>query len=72
MVDGELAADGVALVNVEEAWEADADAGLGDDTKDMPMGMYTVVSEWARSYPAGSARGSSLLEHCSPGPGSCF
>jgi ATP-binding cassette subfamily C protein len=44
---------GGALVNIEEAWEAAADAGLADDIKEMPMGMYTVVSEGGTNLSGG-------------------
>ncbi len=33
------------VITLDEAWEAARDAGLEDDLKAMPMGMYTVISE---------------------------
>lgn len=32
-------------LTVEEAWEAAETAGIAEDIREMPMGMYTVVSE---------------------------
>lgn len=36
---------GSSLLSLEDAWQAARQAGLEDDIKQMPMGMYTVVSE---------------------------
>ena len=36
---------GGARITLEEAWEAIEDAGLGDDVRDMPMGLHTIISE---------------------------
>jgi ATP-binding cassette subfamily C protein len=44
---------GGALISIDEAWEAAADAGLADDIKRMPMGMDTVVSEGATNLSGG-------------------
>ena len=44
---------GSALVTVDEAWEAAADAGFADDIKNMPMGMYTIVSEGGTNLSGG-------------------
>jgi ATP-binding cassette subfamily C protein len=44
---------GGALISIDEAWEAAADAGLADDIKRMPMGMDTVVSEGATNISGG-------------------
>jgi NHLM bacteriocin system ABC transporter ATP-binding protein len=44
---------GNALVSIDEAWEAAADAGLAEDIKQMPMGMYTVVSDGATNLSGG-------------------
>ena len=44
---------GGVSISIDEAWEAAADAGLADDIKDMPMGMYTVVSEGGSNLSGG-------------------
>ncbi len=44
---------GGALVSLSEAWEAAEDAGLADDIREMPMGMYTVVSEGGTNLSGG-------------------
>lgn len=44
---------GAALISIDEAWEAAAEAGLADDIKQMPMGMHTVVSEAATNLSGG-------------------
>jgi len=44
---------GGALISIDEAWEAAADAGLADDIKQMPMGMHTIVSEAATNFSGG-------------------
>lgn len=44
---------GGALISVDEAWEAAEDAGLADDIREMPMGMYTVVSEGGSNLSGG-------------------
>jgi ATP-binding cassette subfamily C protein len=44
---------GSALISIDEAWEAAADAGLSDDIKQMPMGMHTIVSEGATNLSGG-------------------
>ncbi len=36
---------GVTSRTIEDAWEAAERAGLGDDIRNMPMGMHTYVSE---------------------------
>jgi ATP-binding cassette subfamily C protein len=42
-----------ALVTVNEAWEAAADAALAEDIKEMPMGMYTFISEGGTNLSGG-------------------
>jgi NHLM bacteriocin system ABC transporter ATP-binding protein len=44
---------GAALITMDEAWEAAADAGLAADIKQMPMGMHTIVSEAATNLSGG-------------------
>ncbi len=33
------------MITLDEAWAAAEDAGFGDDVREMPMGMHTIVSE---------------------------
>ncbi|MBH8561774.1 NHLP bacteriocin export ABC transporter permease/ATPase subunit [Nostoc sp. CENA67] len=42
-----------ALVTQEQAWEAARMAGLADDIKQMPMGMYTIISEGGTNLSGG-------------------
>ncbi|MCA1992316.1 MAG: NHLP bacteriocin export ABC transporter permease/ATPase subunit, partial [Coleofasciculus sp. S288] len=42
-----------ALVTLDEAWEAAEMAGFGDDIRQMPMGMHTVVSEGGTNLSGG-------------------
>lgn len=42
-----------ASINLDEAWEAAEDAGFGDDIREMPMGMHTVVSEGGTNLSGG-------------------
>ena len=44
---------GSANLGIDEAWEAARAAGLEDDVKAMPMGMHTVISEGAETFPGG-------------------
>jgi NHLM bacteriocin system ABC transporter ATP-binding protein len=44
---------GTTLVSIDEAWEAATDAGLAEDIKQMPMGMYTVVSNGGTNLSGG-------------------
>jgi NHLM bacteriocin system ABC transporter ATP-binding protein len=44
---------GASNATMEDAWEAAHMAGIADDIKAMPMGMYTVVSEGASSFSGG-------------------
>jgi ATP-binding cassette subfamily C protein len=44
---------GGALISLDEAWEAAADAALADDIRQMPMGMHTIVSEGATNLSGG-------------------
>ncbi len=59
--DGQLLADSI-LANItffelgltmEDAWEAAEIAGIADDIRNMPMGMYTVISEGDGSISGG-------------------
>ena len=42
-----------ALITLEEAWLAAQMAGLAEDIEQMPMGMYTVVSEGGSNLSGG-------------------
>jgi len=44
---------GSSPLTVDDAWDAARQAGLDQDIKDMPMGMYTVVSEGAGTFSGG-------------------
>jgi ATP-binding cassette subfamily C protein len=44
---------GTSSRTIEEAWEAAEMAGLADDIRQMPMGMYTLVSEGGGTLSAG-------------------
>ncbi|MFE7439457.1 NHLP bacteriocin export ABC transporter permease/ATPase subunit [Streptomyces chartreusis] len=44
---------GTESYTVEEAWEAARMAGLADDIKRMPMGMYTLISDNAATMSGG-------------------
>src|SRR6185295_10358499 len=44
---------GGALITQNEAWDAAEDAGLAEDIKQMPMGMFTVVSEGGTNLSGG-------------------
>lgn len=44
---------GTSSHTLEEAWEAATMAGLGDDIKNMPMGMHTIVSEGGGTFSGG-------------------
>jgi ABC-type bacteriocin/lantibiotic exporter with double-glycine peptidase domain len=44
---------GSALISIDEAWEAAADAGLAGEIQQMPMGMHTIVSEGATNVSGG-------------------
>ena len=40
-------------LTIDDAWEAAEMAGLGDDIRAMPMGMFTVVSEGGATFSGG-------------------
>ncbi|HUV07282.1 MAG TPA: NHLP bacteriocin export ABC transporter permease/ATPase subunit, partial [Spirochaetia bacterium] len=42
-----------AYLTVEDAWEAAEMAGLADDIREMPMGMYTYISEGGTTLSGG-------------------
>ena len=42
-----------ALITLEEAWKAAQMAGLAEDIEQMPMGMYTVISEGGSNLSGG-------------------
>lgn len=44
---------GASLLTVDDAWEAARMAGLDEDIKRMPMGMFTVISEGAGTLSGG-------------------
>ncbi|HEX2095307.1 MAG TPA: NHLP bacteriocin export ABC transporter permease/ATPase subunit [Longimicrobiaceae bacterium] len=44
---------GSSLATLDEAWEAARIAGLDEDIRQMPMGMYTVVSEGGGTFSGG-------------------
>ena len=44
---------GTSLLTVDDAWEAARLAGLDDDIKRMPMGMFTMISEGASTLSGG-------------------
>jgi NHLM bacteriocin system ABC transporter ATP-binding protein len=44
---------GSSLLTVDDAWEAARMAGLEDDIKEMPMGMFTLVSEEGGTFSGG-------------------
>lgn len=44
---------GSANLTVDDAWEAAALAGIDEDIRRMPMGMYTVISEGATTISGG-------------------
>jgi len=49
---------GSSPLTVDHAWEAARMAGMEQDIKDLPMGMYTVVAEGGRGFPAVSGSAS--------------
>ncbi|GKU26672.1 ATP-binding cassette domain-containing protein [Clostridium folliculivorans] len=59
--DGKLLADSIFAnitffepnLTMEDAWEAAEIAGIGDDIRNMPMGMFTVISEGDGSISGG-------------------
>ena len=58
--DGQLMADsisnniaGARTLSLEEIWEAATMAGIADDIRQMPMGMYTYVNEGAANISGG-------------------
>jgi ATP-binding cassette subfamily C protein len=44
---------GSSLLTIDDAWEAATMAGIADDIKAMPMGMYTYVGEGAQTFSGG-------------------
>ncbi|MEQ8190465.1 MAG: ATP-binding cassette domain-containing protein, partial [Candidatus Eremiobacterota bacterium] len=44
---------GSSLLTINDAWEAAKIAGLDEDIKAMPMGMYTYVSEGGETFSGG-------------------
>ena len=40
-------------LTIDDAWEAAEASGLGDDVRDMPMGMHTVISEGGGAFSGG-------------------
>jgi NHLM bacteriocin system ABC transporter ATP-binding protein len=44
---------GSAPLTVDDAWEAARSAGLAEDIEEMPMGMYTIVSEGGANLSGG-------------------
>jgi ATP-binding cassette subfamily C protein len=44
---------GAARLTVDDAWEAARKAGLDEDIRQMPMGMYTLVSEGGTTFSGG-------------------
>jgi ATP-binding cassette subfamily C protein len=44
---------GSSLMTVDEAWLAAEAAGVADDIRDMPMGMFTVISEGGSTLSGG-------------------
>jgi len=44
---------GGAAITMAEAWRAAEDAGLGDEIRDMPMEMHTIVSEGGGNFSGG-------------------
>src|SRR5947209_7894267 len=44
---------GSSLLTVDDAWEAARMAGLEEDIKEMPMGMFTMVSEEGGTFSGG-------------------
>lgn len=44
---------GTSLFSEEDAWRAATVAGLADDIKQMPMGMYTMIAEGGATFSGG-------------------
>lgn len=44
---------GSSLLTIDDAWEASRMAGIEEDIKAMPMGMYTFISEGAGTFSGG-------------------
>jgi len=44
---------GSTVLTVDDAWEAAKMAGIDEDIRNMPMGMYTVISEGSETISGG-------------------
>ncbi len=55
-------------LTVDEAWDAAEKAGIADDIRSMPMGMYTMVSEGGRGISGGQKQRLMIARAIAPKP----
>ena len=55
-------------LTMQEAWEAAETAGIADDIRDMPMGMFTVISEGHGSISGGQRQRIMIARAIAPKP----
>lgn len=55
-------------LTLDEAWEAAEKAGIADDIRDMPMGMYTFVSEGSGGISGGQRQRLMIARAIAPNP----
>lgn len=55
-------------LTVEEAWEAAELAGIADDIRNMPMGMYTMISEGSGGVSGGQRQRIAIARAIAPKP----
>ena len=55
-------------LSIDEAWDAAEKAGIADDIRAMPMGMYTMVSEWGGGISGGQKQRLMIARAIAPKP----
>ena len=55
-------------LSIEEAWDAAEKAGIADDIRAMPMGMYTMVSEGGAGFSGGQKQRLMIARAIAPKP----
>ena len=55
-------------LTIDDAWEAAELAGIADDIRDMPMGMFTVISEGQGGISGGQRQRLMIARAVAPGP----
>ena len=55
-------------LTLDDAWKAAEIAGIADDIRDMPMGMFTVISEGSGGISGGQKQRIMIARAVAPGP----